>query len=103
MKLATLLNTAGFPAGVTNIISGSGTSGAALESHVDVRVLSFTGSTRTGRIVHKTAAESNLKRVISELGGKCPAIVFDDADISDAVEGTQHSKSVHPYLDHPPI
>lgn len=58
---------------------------------MDVRVLSFTGSTRTGRIIHSAAASSNLKKVVSELGGKCPAIIFDDARIDEAVKGTEYS------------
>ncbi|KAL1838478.1 hypothetical protein VTK73DRAFT_4321 [Phialemonium thermophilum] len=58
---------------------------------MDVRALSFTGSGPTGRLIQEAAARSNLKRVILELGGKSPAIVFDDADIERAVRETAHS------------
>lgn len=58
---------------------------------MDVRALSFTGSCRTGKVIQAAAAKSNLKSVILELGGKSPAIVFDDADLDAAVEETQHS------------
>ncbi|KAF4443387.1 putative aldehyde dehydrogenase [Fusarium austroafricanum] len=91
-KIAQLVQEAGFPPGVFNIISGHGqTSGAILSSHMDVRVLSFTGSGRTGRMIQAAAAKSNLKNVILELGGKSPAIVFDDADLEKAAADTQHS------------
>lgn len=58
---------------------------------MDVRALSFTGSCRTGKLIQAAAAKSNLKMVILELGGKSPAIVFDDADLDAAVEETQNS------------
>lgn len=75
-----------------NVLSGHGhISGATLSSHMDVRVLSFTGSGRTGRLIQKAAAESNLKNVVLELGGKSPALIFDDADLEAAVADTQHS------------
>lgn len=70
-RVAELVIEAGFPAGVFNILSGHGqTSGAVLASHHDVRVLSFTGSGRTGRLIQEMAASSNLKKVVLELGGK---------------------------------
>lgn len=88
-RVAELVAEAGFPAGVFNILSGHGTpAGAALAAHMDVRVLSFTGSGRTGRKIQEVAARSNLKKIILELGGKSPAIIFDDADLEDAVEQT---------------
>jgi len=91
-KVATLVHQAGFPPGVLNIISGHGqTSGAILSSHMDVRVLSFTGSGRTGRLIQTAAAKSNLKNIILELGGKSPAVIFEDADLEKAVAETQHS------------
>jgi len=91
-RLSVLIHEAGFPPGVFNVLSGHGLpSGATLSSHMDVRVLSFTGSGRTGRAIQKAAAESNLKNVILELGGKSPAIIFDDADLDAAVAETQHS------------
>lgn len=87
--MATLIEKAGFPPGVFNVLSGHGQiSGATLSSHMDVRVLSFTGSGRTGRMIQAAAAQSNLKNVILELGGKTPAVVFDDADIAAAVKDT---------------
>ena len=83
---------AGFPPGVINIITGFGNvSGSILSSHMDVRALSFTGSSRTGRIIQAAAAKSNLKQVYLELGGKSPAIVFEDADIEKAVKETAYS------------
>jgi aldehyde dehydrogenase (NAD+) len=83
---AKLIKEAGFPPGVINIISGFGkTAGAALSSHMDVDKVAFTGSTLVGRQILKAAADSNLKKVTLELGGKSPNIVFDDADIENAI------------------
>ncbi|KAF4343693.1 aldehyde dehydrogenase [Fusarium beomiforme] len=77
---------AGFPAGVFNLVSGFGkTAGAALSAHMDVDKIAFTGSTVIGRTIMKAAASSNLKKVTLELGGKSPNIVFDDADIEEAI------------------
>ncbi|KAL2414735.1 Aldehyde dehydrogenase [Exophiala dermatitidis] len=83
-----LLNLAGFPAGVINILTGDGRVGAQLASHMDIAKISFTGSIATGRAVQIAAAKSNLKKVTLELGGKSPAIVFADADIENAVHNT---------------
>lgn len=58
---------------------------------MDIRALTFTGSNRTGKVIAKAAADSNLKNVIFELGGKSPAIIFEDADIDSAVADTQFS------------
>ncbi|UDD57529.1 hypothetical protein AFCA_005031 [Aspergillus flavus] len=89
-KLALLIQEAGFPAGVVNIISGDGASaGRALAEHMTVRKISFTGSSATGRQILKTAASTNLKRVNLELGGKGPSIVFDDCDLDNAVLWTR--------------
>ncbi|KAE8354056.1 aldehyde dehydrogenase domain-containing protein [Aspergillus coremiiformis] len=89
---AKLVAEAGFPPGVINVISGFGTpAGSALASHMEVRCLSFTGSSATGKKIQVAAAESNMKVVHLELGGKSPAIIFDDADIEKAVEKTQFS------------
>ncbi|PGH23970.1 hypothetical protein AJ80_02032 [Polytolypa hystricis UAMH7299] len=89
---AHLIDKAGFPPGVFNIISGHGPiSGRVLSHHMDVRVLSFTGSGRTGRLVQEAAAKSNLKKVVLELGGKSPAIIFEDADLEKAVPETVRS------------
>lgn len=76
-----LILKAGFPAGVVNVVPGFGpTAGAAIAGHKDVDKVAFTGSTEVGQIVAKLAAESNLKRVTLELGGKSPNIVLSDAD-----------------------
>ncbi|XP_074309861.1 benzaldehyde dehydrogenase, mitochondrial-like [Silene latifolia] len=84
---AKLLQEAGLPDGVVNVVSGYGpTAGAALASHMDVDKLAFTGSTDTGKIVLGMAADSNLKPVTLELGGKSPFIVCKDADVDKAVE-----------------
>jgi len=83
---AKLTQEAGFPDGVINIISGFGkVAGAAIASHMDVDKVAFTGSTVVGRQIMKAAAGSNLKKVTLELGGKSPNIVFDDADIDNAI------------------
>ncbi|KAF2640662.1 aldehyde dehydrogenase-like protein [Massarina eburnea CBS 473.64] len=89
---AGLVQKAGFPPGVINVISGFGNvSGSILSHHMDVRALSFTGSGRTGRIIQAAAAKSNLKQVFLELGGKSPAVIFADADIQKAVAETAYS------------
>lgn len=78
---------AGIPAGVVNVVVGTGPqAGEALVSHPDVRMVSFTGSTPVGRRVMELATTS-LKRVHLELGGKAPFVVFDDADLEAAVNG----------------
>ncbi|KAJ5560523.1 Aldehyde dehydrogenase [Penicillium frequentans] len=74
------------PPGVINIVSGFGrTAGAAISSHMDIDKVAFTGSTLVGRMILQAAAKSNLKKVTLELGGKSPNIVFDDADIDNAI------------------
>lgn len=91
-RIAELAVEAGFPPGVFNILSGHGVpSGQVLARHMDVRALSFTGSGRTGRLIQEEAARSNLKKVILELGGKSPALIFADADLDRAVAQTQLS------------
>lgn len=88
LRVGELAMEAGFPDGVVNIVPGYGpTAGAALSSHMDVDKIAFTGETRTGQIVMTAAAQSNLKRVSLELGGKSPNIVFADTDLDAAVEG----------------
>ncbi|KAL4806802.1 aldehyde dehydrogenase domain-containing protein [Aspergillus unguis] len=83
---AKLIKEAGFPPGVINIISGFGrVAGAAISSHMDIDKVAFTGSTLVGRTILQAAAKSNLKKVTLELGGKSPNIVFDDADIDNAI------------------
>jgi betaine-aldehyde dehydrogenase len=80
LMLAEMLEDAGIPDGVVNIITGGNEAGQALVEHPDVRMVSLTGSTATGKRVMETAAKT-LKRVHLELGGKAPVIVFDDADM----------------------
>ena len=83
---ATLVEKAGIPAGVVNILSGFGkTAGAAIASHMDIDKVAFTGSTVTGRTILQAASKSNLKKVTLELGGKSPNIVFNDANLEDAI------------------
>ncbi|KAE8414983.1 aldehyde dehydrogenase domain-containing protein [Aspergillus pseudocaelatus] len=92
--LATLVEKAGFPPGVLNMISGFGMpAGSALASHMDVRCLSFTGSSSTGQKIQAAAASSNMKHVHLELGGKSPALIFHDADLQAAAEQTAFSLS----------
>ena len=84
--LAEILHESGVPAGVFNLVSGDGpTVGAAISSHPDVDMVSFTGSTRAGVAVAQAAAPS-VKRVTQELGGKSANIILDDADLEKAVK-----------------
>ncbi|KAF8245013.1 aldehyde dehydrogenase [Wilcoxina mikolae CBS 423.85] len=84
---AELVSKAGFPKGVVNIISGFGkVAGAAISNHMGVDKVAFTGSTLVGRTILKAAANSNLKKVTLELGGKSPNIIFNDADLDKAIE-----------------
>ncbi|QXI41605.1 NAD-dependent succinate-semialdehyde dehydrogenase [Pseudomonas wayambapalatensis] len=90
--LALLAEQAGVPAGVFNIVSGDAPAiGGALQASTVVRKLSFTGSTRTGKLLMRQAADT-LKKVSLELGGNAPFIVFDDADLDAAVRGAMASK-----------
>ncbi len=87
LKLGELIQEAGFPEGVVNVLAGYGeTAGAALAAHDDVDKVAFTGSTEVGKLIVKAAA-GNLKKVSLELGGKSPTIVFGDADIESAIPG----------------
>lgn len=107
LKLAGLINEAGFPPGVVNIVNGYGmllcyvltvftegnkghTVGQAISEHPLIEKVAFTGSTLTGRKILRASAESNLKVVTLELGGKSPTIIFDDADIDQAVKWASH-------------
>ena len=86
LVVAQLVVEAGFPPGVINILSGFGKiAGAAISSHMDIDKVAFTGSTIVGRTIMKAAAGSNLKKITLELGGKSPNIVFDDANIENAI------------------
>ena len=90
--LAVLAEEAGIPAGVFNIVSGDAPAiGNALQASPVVRKLSFTGSTATGKLLMRQAADT-LKKVSLELGGNAPFIVFDDADLDAAVRGAMASK-----------
>ncbi len=88
LRLCELFDDVGIPRGVVNVVPGYGArAGAHLVAHPDVDKVSFTGSTRTGRSVVE-ASTGNLKRLQLELGGKGANIVFDDADLSAAVNGS---------------
>jgi aldehyde dehydrogenase (NAD+) len=88
LRVAQLAQEVGFPDGVINVVPGYGpTAGAAISGHMDVDKIAFTGETSTGKIVMTAAAQSNLKRVSLELGGKSPNVVFADADLDAAIEG----------------
>lgn len=77
--LATLAVEAGVPAGVFNVVQGAGpTVGAAMAHHADINLLTFTGSSATGKQLMQAAGQSNMKRLMLECGGKSPYIVFDD-------------------------
>src|SRR5262245_17429603 len=87
LRLGELIQEAGFPKGVVNILAGYGeTAGAALAAHDQVDKVAFTGSTEVGKLIVKAAA-GNLKKVTLELGGKSPTIVFADADVEAAIPG----------------
>ena len=86
LKAAEILHEAGAPAGVYNVIQGLGDVGAALVSDDRVDKVSLTGSVPTGRKVYAAAA-AGMKHVTMELGGKSPLIIFDDADVENAVSG----------------
>ncbi|KAH6912823.1 indole-3-acetaldehyde dehydrogenase, partial [Coprinopsis sp. MPI-PUGE-AT-0042] len=87
LRFASLVAEAGFPPGVVNIVNGYGSAvGEAIARHKKIRKVAFTGSTATGSLILKAAAETNLKAVTLELGGKSPTIIFDDADLDQAVK-----------------
>ncbi|HEY4682429.1 MAG TPA: aldehyde dehydrogenase family protein [Candidatus Acidoferrales bacterium] len=87
LRVGELILEAGFPPGVVNILPGFGpTAGAAIARHMDIDKVAFTGSTEVGHLIMEGAAQTNLKRVTLELGGKSPGIVFADADMDLAIE-----------------
>jgi phenylacetaldehyde dehydrogenase len=86
LRLGELLQEAGLPDGVVNIVTGFGDAGAALAAHDDVDKVAFTGSTEVGKLIVKAAA-GNLKKVTLELGGKSPNVVYADADLEGAIAG----------------
>jgi gamma-glutamyl-gamma-aminobutyraldehyde dehydrogenase len=86
LRVAELAYQAGIPAGVFSVVPGSGKeAGEPLGRHADVAMVSFTGSTDTGRLFLKYSSESNLKRIVLECGGKNPAVVMDDVEDIDLV------------------
>jgi len=88
LRLGELALEAGIPPGVLNVVPGLGEeAGQALARHPQVDLITFTGSTEVGRLMLRYAAESNLKRVALELGGKTPQVVFADADLEEAAAG----------------
>src|SRR6202008_803597 len=86
LAFAELCNEVGLPKGAVNIVTGEGSSGAALVKHPGVDKIAFTGSTEVGRAIRRATATSH-KRLSLELGGKSPFIIFEDADLDSAVEG----------------
>lgn len=96
LYVASLIKEAGFPPGVVNVVPGYGHSaGAALSGHMEVDLVSFTGSTEVGRMIQVASGQSNLKRVLLEMGGKSPNIVFADADLDYAVEMSHKALFTH--------
>jgi len=86
LRVAELAHEAGIPAGVFNVVTGSGKdAGEPIGMHMDVAMVSFTGSTATGRRFLRYAADSNLKRIVLECGGKNPAVVLADVEDLDLV------------------
>ena len=91
LRLGELIQEAGVPAGVVNIVTGFGeTAGAALAAHDNVDKVAFTGSTEVGKLIVKAAA-GNLKKVSLELGGKSPNVIFKDADLAAAIPGAANA------------
>ena len=86
LVFAELAESVGLPAGVLNVVTGDGETGAAIVAHDGIDKIAFTGSTEVGRIIRKATAGSG-KKLSLELGGKSPFIVFDDADLDSVVEG----------------
>jgi aldehyde dehydrogenase (NAD+) len=86
LLLAEIIHESGLPAGVVNIVTGYGDTGAAIVHHPDVDKVAFTGSTQVGKIIQKAVAGTG-KKLTLELGGKSANIIFDDAPIDQAVEG----------------
>ncbi|KAL5534907.1 hypothetical protein ACEPAF_2997 [Sanghuangporus sanghuang] len=91
LRMVLLIQEAGFPPGVVNFVNGLGhVAGQAIAEHPDIEKIAFTGSTLVGRKIMEAAARTNLKKVTLELGGKSPNIIFDDADIQQAVDWAAH-------------
>ncbi|KAL1744645.1 aldehyde dehydrogenase domain-containing protein [Schizophyllum fasciatum] len=91
LRMCSLIREAGFPPGVVNVLVGYGhTVGQAISAHMNIHKVAFTGSTLVGRKIMETAARTNLKKVTLELGGKSPVIVFNDANLEQAVNWAAH-------------
>jgi aldehyde dehydrogenase (NAD+) len=86
LKLAEIIEESGLPAGVVNIVTGYGDTGAAIVNHADTNKIAFTGSTGVGKMIQKSLAGTD-KKLTLELGGKSANIIFEDAPIDQAVEG----------------
>lgn len=86
LLLAEIIQESGLPAGVVNVVTGYGDTGAALVNHPDVNKIAFTGSTNVGKLIQKSVAGTG-KKLTLELGGKSANIIFEDAPIDQAVEG----------------
>jgi aldehyde dehydrogenase (NAD+) len=86
LKLAEIIQEADLPPGVVNIITGAGSTGAAIVNHPDINKIAFTGSTQVGKMIQNAIAGSDKKATL-ELGGKAANIIFDDAPLDQAVEG----------------
>mgnify|MGYP000904167144 CR=1 FL=1 len=90
LRMAELIQEAGVPDGVFNVLTGEGATGAALAQHRLVDKIAFTGSTEVGKSI-VTAAAGNLKRVTLELGGKSASVVYDDANLETAIPGAANA------------
>lgn len=87
IRLVELCEQAGFPRGVVNLVTGGAETGSLLSAHMDIDHVSYTGSTPVGKLITKASADSNLKRLTLELGGKAPSIIAADANVDAAVAG----------------
>jgi betaine-aldehyde dehydrogenase len=94
LLLADILAESGLPAGVVNIVTGGNHVGQAMVEHPDIRLVSLTGSTETGKKVMRTAADT-LKRVHLELGGKAPFMVFDDANLDNVAAAAKLASTIN--------
>jgi aldehyde dehydrogenase (NAD+) len=98
LYLANLIKEAGFPPGVVNILNGVGReAGAAIATHLGIDKIAFTGSTATGKEIMKMAAV-NMKNITLETGGKSPLLIFEDADLEQAVKWSHSGKYPHSKL-----
>jgi hypothetical protein len=91
LYMTSLIKEAGFPDGVVNMVNGYGNDvGQCIAEHMGIDKVAFTGSTLVGRKIMEASARTNLKNVTLELGGKSPNIIFDDADLEQAVNWAAH-------------